>query len=218
MKPMSSTESKATRSVEAKGRTIDEAISNALSVLKVSRERVSIEVLEEPSRGIFGVLGAREGKIRATIKENKEEFVHGFLGDICKSMDLDVRICSRIEDGSIHFEIEGEDMGILIGRRGQTLDALQYLVNLAACKATGEGGRVLVDIEGYKRRRMESLTKIAKRMAEKAKRTGQRVTMEPMNAGERRVIHLALQDDPCVTTRSEGNEPYRRVVISSVKK
>lgn len=206
------------RSVEAKGRTIDEAISNALTLLRVPRERVLIEVLEEPSRGIFGMLGAREGRIRATVRENKEEFVHDFLGRVFKAMDLDVRVHSRMENGSICFDIEGPNLGVLIGRRGQTLEALQYIVNLAAGKATGEGGRVSLDVEGYRKRRNESLVRLAKRMAEKAKRTGQRVVMEPMSAGERRIIHLALQSDPDVSTRSEGNEPYRRVIINSVRR
>lgn len=206
------------RSVEAKGRTIDEAISNALTLLRVPRERVLIEVLEEPSRGIFGMLGAREGRIRATVRENKEEFVHDFLGRVFKAMDLDVRVHSRMENGSICFDIEGPNLGVLIGRRGQTLEALQYIVNLAAGKATGEGGRISLDVEGYRKRRNESLVRLAKRMAEKAKRTGQRVVMEPMSAGERRIIHLALQGDPDVSTRSEGNEPYRRVIINAVRR
>ncbi|HHY37602.1 MAG TPA: protein jag [Clostridia bacterium] len=206
------------RSVEAKGRTIDEAISNALTLLGVPRERVAIEILEEPSRGIFGMLGAREGRIRATVKENKEEFVHDFLGRVFKAMDLEVKMHSRTENGCICFDIEGPNLGVLIGRRGQTLDALQYIVNLAAGKATGEGGRITLDVEGYRKRRNEALVRLAKRMAEKAKRTGQRVVMEPMGAGERRVIHLALQNDPDVSTRSEGNEPYRRVIISAVRR
>ena len=205
------------KSVEKKGRSVEEAVAAALQELGVRADQAEVEVLEEPSRGLFGLIGSRDAQVRVTVKETKEEVARRLLQDVAGAVGLDVTITTRREEDYLFFDVRGDELGILIGRRGQTLDALQYLTNLAAGRASSERQRVVVDVEGYRRRREETLQRLAERLAEKVRRSGQSVELEPMSAHERRVIHLALQDSPYVTTYSEGEEPYRKVVIE-VKK
>ncbi|HEY8345805.1 MAG TPA: RNA-binding cell elongation regulator Jag/EloR [Symbiobacteriaceae bacterium] len=201
------------KSVEKSARSVDEAIAAALEELGVPSDRVSVEVLDEGRTGFFGI-GARPARVRVTLKETRRERVERFLNDLCDAMRLTVKIAVTEDEEYIRFDVTGPEAGILIGHHGQTLDALQYLVNLVASKATdGDGRRVLVDVEGYRKRREETLTRLATRMAERVARSGDPVVLEPMSAHERRVIHLALQNNPKVTTGSQGEEPFRRVVI-----
>lgn len=200
------------KSVEKSARSVDEAIAAALEELGVPSDRVSVEVLDEGKTGFLGI-GARPAVVRVTLKESRRERVERFLTDLCEAMRLSVKISFDEDEEYIRVNVTGPEAGILIGHHGQTLDALQYLVNLVASKATDDGRRVLLDVEGYRKRREETLTRLATRMAERAIRSGDPVVLEPMSAQERRVIHLALQDNPKVTTGSQGEEPYRRVVI-----
>lgn len=194
------------------GRSVDEAVTAALQELGVSLDRVKVEVLDEGKAGFLGI-GARPASVRLTVKETRAERVENFLGDICEAMEIGVHIDVHEDENYVHVDVTGQEAGILIGHHGQTLEALQYLCNLAASRAEEHGPRILLDVEGYRKRRTEALTKLAKRMAERAVRTGEPVALEPMSAQERRVIHLALQEQAGVMTVSEGEEPFRRVVI-----
>lgn len=201
------------RTIEKTGRTVDEAIAAGLQELGVPSERVKVDVLEEGKGGFLGI-GARPSVVRLTLKETRADRVEAFLNQICDTMQIAATV--RVTTGADHLQVDvtaGDEAQVLIGHHGQTLDALQYLCNLVATKAESDGQRVLVDVEGYRKRRAETLNRLATRLAERVKRTGEPAALEPMSAHERRVIHLALQEDPSVMTTSEGEEPFRRVVI-----
>lgn len=204
-------------SVEKRGRSVEEAVAAALQELGVQAEQAEVEVLEVPARGLFGLIGSRDALVRVTVKESKEDLALRFLQDVARAIGLDVEISTRRDEDYVFFDVRGDELGILIGRRGQTLDALQYLTNLAVGRVSGERQRIVVDVEGYRRRREETLQRLAERLAEKVRRSGQSMELEPMSAHERRVIHLALQNSPYVTTYSEGEEPFRKVVIEAKK-
>lgn len=155
----------------------------------------------------------------AEVEPQTTEACVKFLKDVFKSMDMEVRITSEIdEDGALSITMEGDNMGILIGKRGQTLDSLQYLTNRVANKMQDGYVRVKLDTENYRERRKETLENLAKNIAHKVKRTKRSVSLEPMNPYERRIIHSALQDDKYISTHSEGEEPYRRVVVTLNRK
>ena len=200
---------------EKTAKTVDEAIEAALLELGVDRERVSIEILETPSKkGIFGILGTRLARVRASFEDDPGLIASGFIKKVCRAMDVEANVEVVKKAEYFHINILGEDLGILIGRRGDTLEALQYLTNLAVTRQISERVRIIVDVEGYRQRREETLVRLAKRLSDKVKRTGSRITLEPMNPHERRIIHTALQDDARISTFSEGEEPNRRVVIA----
>lgn len=200
------------KSVEKSGRTLDEAVAAALEELRVPSDRVKVDILEEGKGGFLGI-GARPFVVRVSLLESRAKRVERFLEEVCDAMDVEVSVSIHEDQDYLHADVRGREAGILIGHHGQTLDALQYLANLVASKAGEEGPRVIVDVEEYRKRREETLTRLAARMAERVKRNGEPQVLEPMSAHERRVIHLALQDDPSVNTTSEGEEPFRRVVI-----
>ena len=203
------------RVIEVTGKDIEEAKKLALSQLELPQERVIFEVLEEPSKGFFGLIGARVAKIRATEKElTPLEKGQEFLKKIFKSMHKDIQIECIEEDINYKFNLIGDDLGVLIGKHGQTLDALQYLTNLTANREATERIRLILDVEDYRKRRTETLTRLALRLADKVKRRGERVVLEPMSPQERKVIHIALQNDLRIMTYSEGDEPFRKVVIA----
>lgn len=200
------------KSVEKSGRTVDEAVAAALQELGVPSSRALVEVLDEGKGGFLGI-GSRPALVRVTLKESRAERVERFLEDVCGAMNLDVRLTMKEDAEYLRADISGREAGILIGHHGQTLDALQYLVNMVAGKSMEEGPRVVVDVEDYRKRREETLIRLATRLAERVARTGESAALEPMSAHERRVIHLALQESSDVTTTSEGEDPFRRVVI-----
>ena len=200
------------KSVEKSGRTVDEAVAAALQELNVPVSRVSVEVLEEGKGGFLGI-GARPFVVRVVVKESRAERVERFLGEICDTIGLEARISIQEGDEYLHVDVRAPEANILIGHHGQTLDALQYLTNLVASNSGEEGPRVLLDVEEYRKRREETLTRLAARLADRVRRTGEPMALEPMSAHERRVIHLALQDTPGVETASEGEDPFRHVVI-----
>jgi len=200
------------RSVEKTGRTVDEALAAALQDLAVPSDRVKVEVVDEGKGGFLGI-GAKPAVVRVTVKESRKEKVEQFLGGVCEAMDVDVAVAVKEDGEYLHADITGAEAGILIGHHGQTLDAMQYLLNLVASKVEEGSQRVVLDVEGYRKRREETLTRLASRLAERVRRNGEPMVLEPMSAHERRVIHLALQDDPYVVTGSEGEDPFRRVVI-----
>ena len=310
--------------VEKTGKTVDEAVAEALKALNVTADQAEIEVLEEGKKAFLGFFGGKNAKVRVTVKEAvtpaedkkveaveasektfseaaseavsavkeatniavstvskniskkadelkeqaadaaeelskkaaaaKEQAVDSaistlesmkgekserpdreprkyavndesvnaakeFLQKVFNAMKINVVMEKFINknDGSVTFKLHGDDMGILIGKHGQTLDSLQYLTNLVANKNSSERVRVIIDVEDYRDRRIETLTRLANRLADKVKRTGERVALEPMNPHERKIIHMALQGDRRVTTLSEGDDPYRHVVIELKK-
>jgi len=199
--------------VEKVDRTVAEAISSALSELKTTRDNVDIEILEEPSKGLFGLFGSKPAKVRVTLKENIEEKAVKFLRDVINSMGIDASFNTKLLDNNLHIDIIGKDSAILIGRRGQTLDSLQYLVSLVVNNNKEEYIRVILDTENYRKKREQTLVRLANKLAYKVKKYKKDVKLEPMNPYERRIIHSALQRDPDVGTRSEGEEPNRRIVV-----
>ena len=201
--------------IEKTGRTVQEALQAALAALDVTEDRVTYEVLEEASKGFLGLIGAKPARIRVTVKEQTPlEKAQEFLKNIFEAMRLDVHVDMELQKDVYVFNLMGENLGILIGKHGQTLDALQYLVNLAANHGIVENRlHILLDVENYRSRREETLIRLASRLADKVKRTGEKIMLEPMNRHERKIIHTALQNDSRVVTYSAGDEPYRKVVI-----
>ena len=203
------------RVIEVTGKDIEEAKKLALSQLDLPQERVIFEVLEEPSKGFFGLIGARVAKIRATEKElTPLEKGQEFLKKIFKSMHKDIQIECIEEDINYKFNLIGDDLGVLIGKHGQTLDSLQYLTNMAANKnVTGARVRIVLDVENYRKRREETLCQLAERLANKARKYRTKVVLEPMNRHERKIIHMALQDYAEIITYRDGVEPHRKIVV-----
>ena len=201
--------------VEKTGKTVDEAKQAALSELGVDPALVEFVEVVEPTKGFLGLLGGKPARVKAVVRElSPIEKAEKFLSDIFKAMKLDIEIeKSDSEDGTV-FNLIGDNLGILIGKHGQTLDSLQYLSNLAANRGlTDNKVRVIIDIENYRSRREDTLRRLAMRLADKVRRTGERIVLEPMNRHERKIIHMALQDNYRVSTYSSGDEPYRKVVI-----
>ena len=201
--------------IEISAKTVDDAVTEGLIKLGTTSDKIEYEVMEKGSAGFFG-LGSKPAKIRIRKKSTVEDHVREFLNNVFRAMGMEVEILSRKseDEKNIDIELKGSDMGVLIGKRGQTLDSLQYLTNLAVGKQVNEYVKVKIDTEDYRKRRRETLENLAKNIAYKVKRTKRSVSLEPMNPYERRVIHSALQNDRYVTTHSEGEEPFRRVVVT----
>ncbi|MHB8073469.1 protein jag [Desulfosporosinus fructosivorans] len=203
------------RVAEKTGKTVEEAIAAGVLELGVDRNRVKIEVLEEPTKkGLFGLFGTRLAKVRISYEDDPGTLAADFISNVCQAMGVNANTQTSKNGEHWHIDITGPELGILIGRRGDTLDALQYLTNLAVARKLSERVRLIVDVEGYRSRREDTLVRLAKRLSEKVKRTGIRVVLEPMNPHERRIIHTSLQDETRISTFSEGDDPNRRVVIS----
>jgi spoIIIJ-associated protein len=234
-------------SLEIEGKTVDEAIKAACDQLNVPREKLEIEILQVGSAGIFGIMGARKAKIRATLREEspaavpmgKEEItameggeapttekgeapdldeIRALTQGILDRMGLETSVTVKQEKDTVHVRVEGEKSGLLIGRRGQTLEALQYLLTLMVNRKGSGKVRLLLDSGGYRNRRKEYLEKLALRMGAKAKQTGKPVVINPLNAHDRRIVHLALEKDKTLKTVSRGEGPMKKIVIFENKK
>lgn len=233
------------RTAEAEGKTIEEAKAKALKELGIDESAAKVTVIAEPSSGFLGIFGGHAAKVRVTdmgadevesVPDEKAAEVprkeaprsvsyeegspirkgEAFLQDVLRTMNVTATTEAKEENDRTVIRMHGDDMGVLIGKHGQTLDALQYLVNLAANHGLGEEdakAHIILDVEDYRARREETLKTLAQHLAEKACRTGQKVNLEPMNRHERKVIHTTLESDERVMTYSAGDEPYRRVVI-----
>jgi spoIIIJ-associated protein len=207
------------KTIEKTGRTVDEAVKNSLDELNVTRDKVDIEVLDQGSKGLFGLLGSKLAKVRVTVKYDYTYEAKTFLRNVLNAMDIKAEINTEETQDGIKITLRGPNMGILIGHRGETLDSLQYLVSLVINKdcSGSQYKRVVLDTENYRQKREETLKRLAQRLAQNAKATNKSIVLEPMNPYERRIIHAALQDNPYVKTRSEGEEPFRKVVIELKK-
>lgn len=205
------------KSVETEGKTIDQAVKRALEQLNRTREEIEVEILEEPTKGILGILGSRQAKIRVTVKEDPLKLAKDFLTKVLSCMEIKVHMETQDRQDYLKISMSGENLGILIGRRGETLDALQYLTNLIVSRKMEERIRIILDVEGYRQRRENTLINLAKRLSERVKKSGNKITLEPMNPHERRVIHTALQNEGKIYTFSEGEDPNRKVVIAPKK-
>ena len=203
---------------EFSAKTVDDAITEACQKLMVPSDKLEYEVVEEGSSGFLGI-GAKPAIIRAKAKSSVADVAKDFLKDVFEAMNMAVVVDVKYdeENKNVDIELSGDEMGVLIGKRGQTLDSLQYLGSVVVNKDSEEYIRVKVDTEDYRKRRKETLENLAKNIAYKVKRTKRSVSLEPMNPYERRIIHSALQNDKYVTTHSEGEEPFRRVVVTLKK-
>ena len=201
--------------IEVSGKTVDDALTEALIKLGATSDQIEYEVIEKGSAGFLGI-NRKDAVIKVRKKYSVEGSIREFLEKVFAAMKLEVEIILTKDEETDTYEVElkGDDMGVLIGKRGQTLDSLQYLTNLAVNKNSEEYIKVKIDTEDYRKRRKETLENLAKNIAYKVKRTKRPVSLEPMNPFERRVIHSALQNDKFVTTHSEGEEPYRHVVVT----
>ncbi|MGI6537449.1 MAG: RNA-binding cell elongation regulator Jag/EloR [Caldicoprobacterales bacterium] len=202
------------KSVIVTGKTVEEATLAAAIQLAVPRNQLVIEVLEEPVKGILGVFGRQDAKIKASVMRSMGDIARDFLTTLFQKMNLEASVDVTETDDTISVQVEGPNMGILIGHRGETLDAVQYLTSLVVNKDSDNYKKVIIDTENYRSKREETLRKLAKRLAHKVAKTKRKIVLEPMNPFERRVIHSTLQKDPKVTTYSEGEEPYRKVIIT----
>ncbi|MCS7463113.1 protein jag [Paenibacillus doosanensis] len=197
------------------GKSIEEAVKNGLQQWNTTEDRVKIQVLEQPSKGLFGLIGAKDAKVELElIPDAIEEAIH-FLEDVSRTMSLQIRIEKKDGKDGPELHLFGSELGMLIGRRGQTLDALQYLVNIVANRYSSSHLRIVLDAEQFRERRKKTLEDLADRLADRVIRTKKEVVLEPMSPQERKVIHAKLQDHAKVRTFSRGEEPNRRVVIVS---
>ena len=211
-----------TKMIEMTAATVDAAVEKALKELNCTREEVEIEELKKGSKGIFGI-GASEARVRVTVI--KDDFVanaleeatdiESYLLNILSAMGIEAQLDTKEEDGNLNIEISGDMMGVVIGRRGDTLDALQYLTSLVYNKDREDYVRVNLDTENYRAKREETLVSLAKKIAGTVSRTGRSITLEPMNLNERRIIHSTLQSYDYINTYSIGEDPNRKIVVSS---
>ena len=196
------------------GKTVDDALQEALKELHASRDEVEVTVIDEGTKGFLGVFGAKDAVIQVVKKFNPEKIAVTFLQEMFQAMKMNVSIETNLKEKQLAIELSGDEMGVLIGKRGQTLDSIQYLVSLVVNKGNSPYVSILLDTENYRQRRKETLESLAYNLPKKVKQTKRNVVLEPMNPYERRIIHSTLQNDRYVTTYSEGEEPYRNVVIT----
>ena len=200
--------------IEQEGRTTEEAMELALKKLGVTRDQVRVTVLYEAKKSLFGLI-TKPAKVRISLKEDPSSTPEGVLRNLLAEMGIEADVNTKISDGNIYLNVHTPNAGLLIGRRGRTLDAIQHLLNCIVNRSSLVKRRVIVDAEQYRERREEILTNLAHKLASKVKTTGQEVVVEPMNPQDRRIIHLALQDDQEVTTFSRGEGSFRSVVITT---
>lgn len=202
--------------IEVNGKTVEDAIEKGLKELETIREKVNVEVIEQGSKGIFGLLGSKPARVKLSVKNDCEAVAKVFLRDVLDKMGIMCEIHLKDEEDTLKVDLVGPDMGILIGYRGETLDSLQYLLSLVINKENDgdEYKKVIIDTENYRKKREETLIRLANKLAYKVNKYNKSITLEPMNPYERRIIHSALQNNPYVVTHSEGDEPFRKVVIA----
>ncbi len=209
------------KSVIKISKTIDEAVRLGAEELGSTVENVEFEVLEEPTKGFLGLIGGKDATVKVILKNDPAEMAEVFLKDVLRHMDVEANFTINKKDAGLFIDIDdisSKDMGIIIGKRGNTLDAIQYLISLHVNRDSQEYVKVFLDAKGYRAKREKTLRQLAKNMAKKTARTKRPVKLEPMNPYERRIIHSALQNENGIITYSEGEDPYRRVVIKEENK
>lgn len=203
------------KSVEKVGRTVEEAVKMAIEDLNVSEDEVEIEILDEGNKGLLGLLGMKKQvKVKVTVKEGHKRKVEQFLRSILEEMNIDANMVITQEEDVLKVSLKGDKLGVLIGRRGETLNALQYLVGIVANKGEKDHRKVVIDVCDYRKKREEILIKFANKIAKKVIASKKSITLEPMSSYERRIIHSALQQNKHVETYSIGEEPNRKIVIA----
>ena len=207
------------KSIQMNGRTVEEAVQNALRELNVTEDKVNIKIIDEGSKGLFKLFKGKDAIIEVTLKNDYIEDARKFLREVLNAMGILAEIDIKENDDIININLIGPNMGLVIGHRGETLDSIQYLVSLVINKNNnGEYKKVILDTENYRSKREETLKRLATKIAYKVRKTNRAVKLEPMNHYERRIIHATLQNDAYVLTYSEGEEPYRKVVVDLKKK
>lgn len=206
------------RKMEKSAKSVDEAKAAVLAELGISADEVEFKVIEEGTKGFLGI-GSKEATVEATLIEPEVTIAKAFLSGVLEKMGVEVEMTAKLNDeGDVCIELEGDNLGIIIGKRGDTLDSLQYLTSLVVNRESDDYLKVIIDAENYREKRREALVALAARLAAKVERTGKRHTLEPMNPYERRIIHSALQGNENIITRSVGEDPYRKVVIESKRR
>lgn len=201
--------------IESTGRTVEEAVQNGIEELGIKRDNAVIKVLCEPSQGFLGLIGGKTARVQVSIRYDQSTYLQHFLEKVLRMMGLHGRVTIKEEHEQIEATISGSQSGLLIGRRGRTLNEMQYLLNTISRRQFGEASkRVFLDVGNYRYRRERTLFRLAERTARKVAATGHEIALESMNPQERRIIHLALQGHEAVLTLSRGDDPYRRVVIT----
>ena len=203
--------------VEKTGKNVQEALSLALIELDAEEDDIEYEILEEGNKGLLGLIGSKQAKVRVWLNIDRRTTAEDFIFDVLEKMGIEATVSSfeSEEDNSINITIEGPDSGIIIGRRGETLDALQYLASLVVNKDYDEYKRVVLDVENYRKKRKDALVRLSNKLAQRVVITKKSITLEPMNPYERRIIHSCLQENRSVKTYSVGDEPNRKVVIAT---
>lgn len=205
------------RDITAQGQTVEDAIQNALKSLDTVRDRVEIEVIDEGKKGIFGI-GSRLAMVKVVEKENGIETAKNYLMDVAEKMGADISIEVQEDGKDVTFQVNGADLGVLIGKHGQTLNSLQYLTQLIVNRTTEQFYNIMINVGDYRERRYETLLHLATKMATKALKTKRAVHLEAMPSFERKIIHAILSDRTDVETHSEGKDPYRYIIIKPVRK
>ena len=205
------------KEVTATGQNVEEAVELALAQLNTTRDRVELQIIDEGKKGLFGFFGGRKASVRATLMPDPVEEAKKFLLKVCSDMGLQVNVDVQKEGKNITYRLSGEKIALLIGKRGQTLNSLQYLTQLVANKHSRHYINITLDAEDYRKRRQDTLMQLAERMAKKVLLTRKEVALEPMPSYERKVIHTALMKYDQIETYSSGTEPHRHLVIAIKK-
>lgn len=205
------------RELTATGQNVEEAVESALAQLKTTRDRVEIEIVDEGKKGLFGLFGSRHATVRVVVQPDPIEEAKIFLQKVCLNMGLDVGIDVETEGKFVTFKLSGDKIALIIGKRGQTLNSLQYLTQLVANRQSKQYITIMLDAEDYRKRRNDTLIQLAERMAQKVLKSRKDVALEPMPSYERKVIHTALMKYNQIETYSSGTDPYRHLVITFKK-
>jgi spoIIIJ-associated protein len=206
------------KQITATGQTVEEAVKSALAQLQTTKDRTETQVIDEGKKGIFGIFGSRPAIVKVTVKIDPFEEATNYLKMVAKGLGAPAEVEVKKEGKQVHFILTGEKIALLIGKRGQTLNSLQYLTQLVMNRYSTQFYTILVDAEDYRKRRNDTLVQLAERLAQKALKTGKDVALEPMPSYERKVIHTALMKNKRVKTFSDGSEPHRHIVISPAGK
>ncbi len=202
------------KQITATGQTVKEAVESALAQLQITEDRAEISIVDEGKRGIFGIFGSRSAVVKVTVKQDPIEEAKKFLQDVSEKMGAPITIDVKKNGKQVKFQLSGEKIALLIGKRGQTLNSLQYLTQLVINRFSEHYLNVLLDAEGYRERRSETLISLSKRLAQRAVQTGKEVALEPMPSYERKIIHTALMENKKIKTYSSGEDPHRHIVIA----